>query len=282
MVGARRVAAVMAAMAAVLLITTMMSSERSTSELDSYQPPSIRWNGWLADSQFPSAAKKAKGAPGVVGGPEDWRANLPYGYHVDEAKVPEDEESRAMQNLLQAAGGGQLLTPKDAWEATERTKQRSKRIIRQRIDSAISNNQFPVASASPCEQDPSGIGCSEYPSGRLTPEYVKAKYGPDMKIPQGAVREVEGDERMMDGSRRSYPESQYDYEWRHLTSGREEEEKSNEGLRARQRMAREEQEEYPSEAPAQHYFKAVYGPVGVEMFNLNRAADTIAWPSKMR
>eukprot|EP00960_Hanusia_phi_P006548 187272-Hanusia_phi.AAC.3 len=143
----------------------------------------------------------------------------------------------------------------DAWEATERTKQRSKRIIRQRIDSAISNNQFPVAQASPCEEDPSGIGCSEYPSGRLTPEYVKAKYGPDMKIPGGAVREVEGDDKMMDGSRKSYPESQYDYEWRHLTSKGERSERSDEGLRARQRMAREDQEEYPREAPAQHYFK---------------------------
>eukprot|EP00960_Hanusia_phi_P006549 187272-Hanusia_phi.AAC.4 len=90
MLVARRVAAAMAAMAAMMLITTMMSGGNSASELDSYPPPSIRFNGWLADSQYPSPAKKARGSFPGSGAPEDWRANLPYGYHVDEAKVRRD------------------------------------------------------------------------------------------------------------------------------------------------------------------------------------------------
>ena len=79
-------------------------------ELDAYQPAPLRWPGWLGSFPPPSAAPAPKmRRTAAVGEPGDWRDNINYGYHPDEAKVPEDEEQEAMQALLGAAGGGSVL-----------------------------------------------------------------------------------------------------------------------------------------------------------------------------
>ena len=61
-------------------------------------------------------------------------------------------------------------------------------------------------------------------TGWLTPEYDKAKFGPSIKVPNGAIRNVEGSAEDTDGRRRSAPESEYDYEVRSLTANYEDQE----------------------------------------------------------
>ena len=225
-------------------------------ELDAYQPAPLRWPGWLGSFPPPSAAPAPKmRRTAAVGVPKDWRDNINYGYHPDEAKVPEDEEQEAMQALLGAAGGGSVLPAGDVLGKAQHQTRRSARVPQARVAASagateqlvkvlapcedmpgqpcavfdvppkkprgVGLQQLPQTSQYPCESHPSDLRCSEYPAGQLTPEFDKAKFGRGeygIKVTNGAIRNVEGNAADTDGRRRSAPESQFQYTMRSLSS----------------------------------------------------------------
>jgi len=111
----------------------------------------------------------------------------------------------------------------------------------------------------------------------LTPEYDKARYGPHIKVPNGAIRNVEGSAEDTDGRRRSAPESNYDYEVRSLTANYEDQEspqrRSKDGYHDRiddeDPMGKLQRHKV---VPLHTYQKARYGP-GIKSLNKQRSAD---------
>ncbi len=171
-----------AALAALALLAVLewraASPSAQPAVLTTYMPPSLRWPGWLHSFPKPGAPSPPPAAarPEYVGAPDDWRDNVRYGFHMDEARVPEDEEQDAMQTLINAAGGGEAVPASEAQQAVERQKIRSKRITEARVEASKGASQQQLARIlHPCEDNASDLRCSEYPTGQLTPEYDKAK-----------------------------------------------------------------------------------------------------------
>ena len=211
-----------------------------------------------------------------MGAPDDWRDNINYGYHPDEAKVPVDEEQDAMQTLINAAGGGEAVPASEAQRAVRRQKVQSERITEARVEASKGASPQQLARIlHPCEETPSDLRCSEYPTGPLTPEFDKAKFGPSIKVPNGAIRDVEGSASDTDGRRASAPESEYDYEVRSLTANYEDQEspqrRSKDGYH--DRIDREDpMGQLQQKMPLHTYEKARYGP-GIKMLDRKHAAD---------
>jgi len=277
-------AALMLAVCGVLFVTEHMQQKRT--ELTTYQPASLRWPGWM--DSFPEAKPAANAAPppaaprlGVlVGAPDDWRDNINYGFHPDEAKVPQNEAQDAMQTLINAAGGGETVPAAEAAQAARRQRVQSERIVSARVEESKGASPQQLArilNPSPCEENPSDLRCSEYPTGALTPEYDKAKFGPSIKVPNGAIRNVEGSAEDTDGRRRSAPESEYDYEVRSLTANYQDQESPQRRVKdgyhdridAEDPMGKEENQKL---VPLNTYEKARFGP-GIKMLDMQRAAD---------
>jgi len=219
-----------------------------------------------------------------VGAPTDWRDNINFGYHPDEARVPEDEAQDAMQTLINAAGGGETVPASEAMQNARRQRAMSTRITQARVEASKGASPQQLAKImSPCEVHPSDLRCSEYPTGPLTPAYDKARYGPHIKVPNGAIRNVEGSAEDTDGRRRSAPESNYDYEVRSLTANYEDQEspqrRSKDGyhghIDARDPMGQLERHKV---VPLYTYEKARYGP-GIKLLNKQRASDAMQLPA---
>ena len=273
------------------LILCLLVVQQSSFPISTYQPASLRWPGWLGSFPKPGmprppsppqpaalGGRPPQPAALPVGGPDDWRDNIQYGFHPAEAKVPEDEEQDAMRTLIQAAGGGTAVPAVEALSAVERQKERSKRITQARVEASTGASPEKIDSIlHPCEEHPSDLRCSEYPSGMLTPEFDKAKYGPNIKVPNGAIRNVEGSAEDTDERRRSAPESEYEYEVRSLSANYEDQESPqrrrkdgyHDRIDAEDPMAQLQDKRLK---PLHTYMKARYGP-GIKMVNMKKAAD---------
>ena len=139
-------------------------------ELTTYMPASLRWPGWVDAFDRPAAAgappPPAEARPELVGAPTDWRDNINYGFHPDEARVPEDEAQDAMQTLINAAGGGETVPAAEAQQQARRQRVQSQRITQARVEASKGASQQQLAKIlHPCEAHPSDLRCSEYPTG---------------------------------------------------------------------------------------------------------------------
>ena len=295
-------ALLLAAGVAMLLSQDMVVSSRRaelmaykpTTKLTTYMPPSLRWPGWVAQDRPPQAGAAPPPAeaarPELVGAPEDWRDNINYGFHPAEAKVPEDEAQKAMETLMNAGmQEGVTYEPvpaAEALKAARRQKVQSQRITEARVEAskgASPQQLAKIMNPNPCDENPSDLRCSEYPTGWFTPEYDKAKYGSSIKVPNGAIRNVEGTAEDTDGRRRSAPESEFNYEVRSLTANYEDQEspqrRSKDGyhdrIDAEDPMGRLEVKQL---VPLHTYEKAKYGP-GIKALNPERAADQVHFPA---
>jgi len=219
-----------------------------------------------------------------VGAPTDWRDNINFGYHPDEARVPEDEAQDAMQTLINAAGSGETVPASEAMQNARRQRAMSTRITQARVEASKGASQQQLAKImSTCKDHPSDLRCSEYPTGPLTPAYDKARYGPHIKVPKGAIRNVEGSAEDTDSRRRSAPESNYDYEVHSLTANYEDQEspqrRSKDGyhgqIDAQDPMGRLERQKV---VPLHTYEKARYGP-GIKSLNKQRMSDAMQLPA---
>jgi len=222
--------------------------------------------------------------PELVGAPTDWRDNINFGYHPDEARVPEDEAQDAMQTLINAAGSGETVPASEAMQNARRQRAMSTRITQARVEASKGASQQQLAKImSTCKDHPSDLRCSEYPTGPLTPAYDKARYGPHIKVPKGAIRNVEGSAEDTDSRRRSAPESNYDYEVHSLTANYEDQEspqrRSKDGyhgqIDAQDPMGRLERQKV---VPLHTYEKARYGP-GIKSLNKQRMSDAMQLPA---
>jgi len=103
------------------------------------------------------------------------------------------------------------------------------------------------------------------------------QFGPSIKVPNGAIRNVEGSAEDTDGRRPSAPESEFNYEVRSLTANYEDQESPqrrrkdgyHDRIDAEDPMGRLQNKKL---VPLHEFEKAKYGP-GINQLNMKRAAD---------
>ena len=126
--------------ALVVLVSVTHRTIESRVELDSYAPPEIPP---LSARSGAAATPTAGRGHTYAGRPGDWRLNLESGRHPTEADIPHSENVRALQNLLEAAGGGQILDPGTAMAQASAAKEKAGEIMEERRDEAIEEMDTP-------------------------------------------------------------------------------------------------------------------------------------------
>lgn len=131
--------------------------------LDSYAPPMIPppRKGGSAEGASRSGAGAGESHE-YAGRPTDWRRKQETGRHPNEANVGVDENTDALENLLKAAGGGQILDPGTAAARVQAAREEAGEVMDERRDEVAEEEM----------ETPSGRSCC----GGMGPEVRAALF----------------------------------------------------------------------------------------------------------